>query len=57
MCSSPTWPSTFDLIAQDVPVVGSHIGLGIKDHLFAHTKGYKYTMPLGPSRVRRWSGC
>ena len=30
----------FDAITQDVhPVVGSHIGLGTQDHLFAHTKG------------------
>ena len=29
-------------------MVGSHLGLGTKDHLFAHTEGCKYTTPLGP---------
>ena len=38
----------FDVLAQDVhPVVGSCIGLGRVDHLFAHTEGYKYTTPVG----------
>ena len=33
-------------------MVGSHIGLGTKDHLFAHTEGYKYTVLLGPLQSR-----
>ena len=42
----------FDVIAQDVhPVVSSHIGLGTKDHLFTHTEGYHYTIPLEPCKV------
>ena len=44
---------TTPIIAQDVhPMVGSHIGVGTRDHLYAHTEGYAYTMPLGALHSR-----
>ena len=43
----------WDVIAQDVhPIVGAQVGLGEADHLATHTKGFSYTLPLGPWQSR-----
>ena len=34
-------------------LAASHIGLGTRDHLFAHAEGCAYTMPLGPLQSRQ----
>ena len=39
----------FNVMAQVVhPIVGARVGLGEAGHVATHTKGFSYTLALGP---------